>query len=117
MKYPGIGNSTLVAVNEAEHLEPFKGILERHKVDLDNVDLDNPPHVENDDELDTLNAAIELAENVGQVYDHALRIISSAASELCDAVERYVAPKPGDKHCLRSELLNTKERLRKALEQ
>ena len=41
--------------------------------------------------------------------------IRKAASSLCDAVERYVAPKPGDEHCLRSELLNTKERLREAL--
>ena len=44
-----------------------------------------------------------------------IRELNAAASALCDAVERYVAPKPGDKHCLRSELLNTKERLRKAL--
>lgn len=41
--------------------------------------------------------------------------IREAALALCDAVERYVAPKPGDEHCLRSELLNTKERLRKLL--
>lgn len=41
--------------------------------------------------------------------------IRTAASALCDAVERYVCPKRGDKTCLRSELLNTKERLRKAL--
>lgn len=41
--------------------------------------------------------------------------IREAALALVGAVERYVAPKPGDEHCLRSELLNTKERLRKLL--
>lgn len=41
--------------------------------------------------------------------------IRTAARALCDAVERYVAPKPGDKTCLRSELLNTKDRLRQLL--
>lgn len=41
--------------------------------------------------------------------------IREAAIALCDAVERYVAPKPGDEHCLRSELLNTKDRLRELL--
>lgn len=41
--------------------------------------------------------------------------VREASAALCDAVERYVAPKPGDEHCLRSELLNTKERLRKLL--
>lgn len=41
--------------------------------------------------------------------------IRKAASALCAAVERYVCPKPGDEHCLRSELLNTKDRLRQAL--
>ena len=42
-------------------------------------------------------------------------ILWARARDLCDAVERYVCPKRGDKTCLRSELLNTKERLRKAL--
>lgn len=41
--------------------------------------------------------------------------LNAAAEALCDAVERYVCPKRGDKTCLRSELLNTKERLREAL--
>lgn len=41
--------------------------------------------------------------------------IRTAASALCDAVERYVCPKRGDKTCLRSELLNTKDRLRELL--
>ena len=41
--------------------------------------------------------------------------IREAALALCNAVERYVAPKPGDEHCLRSELLNTKDRLRQLL--
>lgn len=41
--------------------------------------------------------------------------LNDAASALCDAVERYVCPKRGDKTCLRSELLNTKDRLRQAL--
>lgn len=41
--------------------------------------------------------------------------VREAAAALCDAVERYVCPKRGDKTCLRSELLNTKERLREAL--
>lgn len=44
-----------------------------------------------------------------------VRDLNAAAAALCDAVERYVAPKPGDEHCLRSELLNTKERLRAVL--
>ena len=44
-----------------------------------------------------------------------LRELNAAAAALCDAVERYVCPKPGDKHCLRSELLNTKYRLRELL--
>lgn len=43
------------------------------------------------------------------------RKLNAAASALCDAVERYVTPKPGDEHCLRSELLNTKDRLRELL--
>lgn len=41
--------------------------------------------------------------------------IREAAAALCDAVERYVCPKRGDKTCLRSELLNTKDRLRQSL--
>lgn len=41
--------------------------------------------------------------------------IRTAARALCDAVERYVCPKRGDKTCLRSELLNTKDRLRQLL--
>lgn len=49
------------------------------------------------------------------VFDTPAEGVETAASALCDAVERYVCPKPGDKTCLRSELLNTKERLRKAL--
>ena len=40
-----------------------------------------------------------------------IRELNAAASALCDAVERYVCPKT----CLRSELLNTKDRLRQAL--
>lgn len=44
-----------------------------------------------------------------------LRELNAAASALCEAVERYVCPKRGDKTCLRSELLNTKERLREVL--
>lgn len=49
------------------------------------------------------------------VLEGRVRELNAAAAALCDAVERYVAPKPGDKHCLRSELLNTKERLRAVL--
>lgn len=41
--------------------------------------------------------------------------VREAADALCDAVERYVCPKRGDKTCLRSELLNTKDHLREAL--
>ena len=41
--------------------------------------------------------------------------VLSAASDLVSAVERYVQPKPGDEHCLRSELLNTKDKLKALL--
>lgn len=41
--------------------------------------------------------------------------IRTAALALCNAVERYICPKPRDKTCLRSELLNTKDRLRELL--
>ena len=37
--------------------------------------------------------------------------ILAAARKLVSAVERYVAPMPGE-HCLRSELLNTKDNLK-----
>lgn len=49
------------------------------------------------------------------VLEDRIRELNEAAAALVGAVERYVAPKPGDEHCLRSELLNTKERLRKLL--
>ena len=41
--------------------------------------------------------------------------VLSAASDLVSAGERYVQPKPGDEHCLRSELLNTKDNLKALL--
>lgn len=41
--------------------------------------------------------------------------IISAAKDLVDAVERYVCPKPGDKFCRRSELLNLKDDLKRLL--
>lgn len=41
--------------------------------------------------------------------------IKNAASALVDAVERYVAPKPGDKYCSRTEILNAKENLKKLI--
>lgn len=41
--------------------------------------------------------------------------ILSSADLLISAVERYVQPKPGDKYCSRSELLNTKDNLKALL--
>lgn len=38
-----------------------------------------------------------------------------AAAALVDAVERYVEPKPGDAHVLRSELLNIKNEVKRIL--
>lgn len=39
-----------------------------------------------------------------------------AALALVDAVEKYVAPKPGDKYCSRTEILNAKDNLKKLLQ-
>lgn len=115
MKYPGIGNSTLVALNEAQHLEPLRALLEKGASAIPPSPQD--PYIDplTDTERTLLNTSLELAEQVGQVYDFALQKITTAALELADALERYVCPKRGDKTCLRSELLNTKERLREAL--
>lgn len=41
--------------------------------------------------------------------------IKKAALALVDAVERYVAPKPGDKYCSRTEILNAKDNLKKLI--
>lgn len=115
MIYPGVNNYIVVAIDEAMHIEPLRALLEKGASAIPPSPQD--PYIDplTDTENTLLNTSLELAEQVGQAYDFALQKIAFAALELSDAVERYVAPKPGDKHCLRSELLNTKERLRKLL--
>lgn len=115
MIYPGENNYLAVAMDEARHIEPLRALLEKGASAIPPSPQD--PYIDplTDTERTLLNTSLELAEQVGQVYDFALQKITTAASALCDAVERYVCPKRGDKTCLRSELLNTKDRLRQAL--
>lgn len=50
-----------------------------------------------------------------EVLEARVREQKAAAAALVDAVERYVEPKPGDAHVLRSELLNIKNEVKAKL--
>lgn len=50
-----------------------------------------------------------------EVLEARVRELNKSAAALVDAVERYVEPKPGDTHVLRSELLNIKNEVKAKL--
>lgn len=50
-----------------------------------------------------------------EVLEARVRELNKSAAALVDAVERYVEPKPGDTHVLRSELLNIKNDVKRIL--
>jgi len=49
-----------------------------------------------------------------ETLEERIRDLNEAGKALVDAVERHCAPRPGQE-CLRSELLNTKNELKKLL--
>lgn len=50
-----------------------------------------------------------------EVLEARVRELNKSAAALVNAVERYVEPKPGDAHVLRSELLNIKNEVKRIL--
>ena len=105
MIYPGLNNYSFVALNEALRIELLRNLLDKGAAAIPQHPTD--PYIDplTDTERDLLNAAMDLGETVGELYDHALAELVEHIQSLCKTVRRYAAPAKDDDYCSRSELL------------